>query len=96
MNLELFVANDDNVRNLLIKEFGDSPIEHGTSFDDRRRWCVVCKKAQLVCEPIESNIWADKTCSACMSLWPEFIEMVVDSVLYDEDFADTLNDYTVN
>lgn len=56
----------------------------------------MCKKAQLVCEPIESNIWADKTCSACNSLWPEFIEMVVDSVLYDEDFADTLNDYTVN
>jgi len=85
-----------DLKTMLLKEFAESDISHGEWFDDDRRWCSVCQAPRFMCEPVENNMWADKTCSECTCLWPEFVEMVVYNLAYDEEFSEDLPDIILN
>lgn len=62
------------------------PTPHGTTFDDRRRWCALCCRSVFPRAEDRRAPWADKTCPTCSSLWPEFVELYqVSLLLADED-----------
>jgi hypothetical protein len=87
---------DETIRSALIDFFVESPIAHGEIFDDGRRWCTFCQSPRFTCEPISEDFWADKMCWACQSLWPEYIEMVVNGMITDDDFSDTIPTILLN
>ena len=90
MNTDL-VELEEFIKNLLSKEPADPTdlkIIHGQLFDDNRRWCGLCQSARFICEPVESNQWADKMCSSCSSLWPEYVELALAAIADDEIFED--------
>jgi len=84
------IETDSQFRRELVDLFATMPINHGEIFDDGRRWCCVCESPRLMCAAVDGNMWADKTCSECTSLWPEYIEMVVNGLLTDDDIADEI------
>ena len=95
MHLESF-DTDDDLRKVLAKEFIESDIIHGQWFDDGRRWCCVCQATRFMCEPVEKDVWADKTCPECTGLWPEFVEMVINNLIDDDDLGSDITDVMLN
>jgi len=86
----------DATRAALIELFLQTPMIHGELFDNGRRWCLVCQTAQLVCEPVSNDGWADKVCPDCTSLWPEYVDMVVNGLMNDDDFIDDVPQVIIN
>ena len=95
MSLEQF-ETDDDFRKMLVDAFAKSEISHGEWFDDCRRWCCICQSARFMCEPVDDNVWAEKTCPECSGLWPEYVDMVVYNLINDEDFSDEIPKITIN
>jgi hypothetical protein len=62
----------------------DNEIPHGTTFDDGRRWCVICKTPKLTCiATTDQDSLQHWGCTRCQTVWPE----------YEHEFAQMLYDY---
>lgn len=59
-------------------------IEHGQLFDDNRRWCKCCQRPTITAPPIDTDKWQHMICPVCTSLWPEYEEEILQSILSDE------------
>jgi len=90
------VETDTDFKLMLAKEFIESDIVHGQWFDDGRRWCCICQTTRFMCEPVAGDVWADKTCPECTGLWPEFVEMVINNLIDDDEFDSTMTHITLN
>ena len=70
-------------------------IPHGEWFDDDSRWCHTCQLTKFMCEAVETNVWSEKTCHTCFSLWPEYFtefgSFLQDDDLYENKLAAVLN-----
>lgn len=86
-----------DVKQMLIDLFAESEIIHGQFFDDNRRWCGTCNAPVTTTLHSESNPWNSKICTACSSVWPEFIQEFINSINEDdESLAEFVISQTLN
>jgi hypothetical protein len=71
------------------EEFVTAKVPHGQLFDHKKRWCAICNETVLVCVATVSNPYADKMCTKCDAIWPEFEQELLDLIDgSDDDFIE--------
>ena len=91
------MPSEEEFRIMLANIFLTQPIDHGTKFDNNKRWCGVCNQTQPQCNASKIDYWADKMCPNCTAVWPEYVKNFYQAVqTQDEELLERVGNRTIN
>jgi hypothetical protein len=94
-NIDKDIAKRDPKSDIMYL-FENTPMLHGTEFDNGKRWCAVCDCTQMPIPRTNEDLWAEKMCPNCSTCWPEFASEYVWRSHNDPDFEDNFEHIILN
>ena len=73
--------DETEYRRLLCEWFAETDPDHGTEFDDGRRWCGGCEAPRW---PSKSNPDLPShhmVCFTCKAIWPEYVRDIAETII---------------